>query len=92
MLGASGAIYGLVGALVRMDGDGLYVIPLRWRFVGRLTWGFVCDNALLVLVITVPALLAGHAGGVAWEAHLGGFAFGLLAGPRFLSVKPYQDI
>jgi membrane associated rhomboid family serine protease len=92
MVGASGALYGLVGALVRMDRDGLYVIPLQRRFIGRFTLDFVRDNLLLFVLLTVPALLMGSGGGVAWEAHLGGFAFGLLAGPRFLRVKRYGDI
>jgi membrane associated rhomboid family serine protease len=92
MLGASGAIYGLLGTLIRMDRDGLYVIPLQRRFIGRFTTDFVRDNLLLFVLLTVPALLMGSGGGVAWEAHLGGFAFGLLAGPRFLQVKRYGDI
>lgn len=84
MVGASGAIYGLLGALLRIDRQGERIIPLRSREIGRATWQFVKDNAFLFLVLTGPALLAGRGGGVAWEAHLGGFAAGLLLGPRWL--------
>lgn len=93
MLGASGAISGLLGLLVRLDRTSGTIVPLRSRQVLEAGKDFVKDNLLLILLLTVPALLAGSGGGVAWEAHLGGFLFGLLAAPNLLpSTNPAQPL
>jgi membrane associated rhomboid family serine protease len=83
MLGASGAIYGLVGALLRFSPDGPGLMPLWSRQMALAIRRFVTDNLVLILIFTVPAFLSGSGGGLAWEAHVGGFAFGLIAGPLF---------
>lgn len=83
MLGASGAIFGLLGFLVRYPDGGAEPMPLLSPATGTALVEFVKTNLILVLLLTVPALLSGSGGGVAWEGHLGGFAFGLLAGPLF---------
>jgi membrane associated rhomboid family serine protease len=36
---------------------------------------------LFLLLLALSAVLAGLSGGVAWEAHLGGFLFGFCIGP-----------
>ncbi len=42
-------------------------------------------NIWLFLILSAPAFLTGHPGGLAWEAHLGGFLAGLFLGPLFLA-------
>lgn len=83
MLGASGAIFGLAGFTVRYPGGTYALAPLVSRETGQAIWGFVKANLILIVLLTVPALLQGESGGVAWEGHLGGFAFGLVAAPAF---------
>lgn len=88
MLGASGAIYGLLGALLRLGPLDGTLVPLRSRAMAVVLKDFVTDNILLIVLFSVPALLAGTGGGLAWEAHVGGFAFGLLVGPAFFPAAP----
>jgi membrane associated rhomboid family serine protease len=83
MLGASGAIYGLVGFLVRWPPTEAEPGPLLSAQTRTGLVDFVKDNVLLIVLLTLPALLSGRGGGVAWEGHLGGFLFGLLAAPWF---------
>ena len=75
MIGASGAVSGLVGAGVRLlAGRGLpgpYFSPP----VVSMTIGWIVVNLLLALVGFAPGL--GDAG-VAWEAHIFGYLAGLL--------------
>lgn len=87
MVGASGAVSGLVGAAARlMAGQGVpgkYMSPP----VISMSIGWIAVNLLLALVGFAPGL--GNAG-VAWEAHIFGYVaglvligpFGRLAGPR----------
>lgn len=80
MVGASGAIFGLWGAVARIGPDG-GMIPLRSRRIR--------DEVLLVAWIHLAMIVIVHAvnqmegGGpmIAWEGHIGGFLFGLLAMP-----------
>ena len=92
MLGASGAIYGLMGTLLRLGPETGALVPLRSRAMALALKDFVRDNLLLILLFTVPALLAGTGGGLAWEAHVGGLTFGLLAGPKFVPTALCEDI
>lgn len=82
MVGASGAICGLWGAAARYAPDG-GVAPLRSAQVRRNVVPFVQMNVILFLILFALVRLSGGVGGLAWEAHLGGFLFGLLLGPWF---------
>lgn len=82
MVGASGAICGLWGAVARYAPGG-GIAPLRSEQVRRNVIPFVQMNVILFLILFVLVRLSGSVGGLAWEAHLGGFLFGLLAGPWF---------
>ncbi|KQS01527.1 hypothetical protein ASG11_17905 [Sphingomonas sp. Leaf357] len=84
MLGASGAIYGLLGLLIRLPVEGEALMPIRSARTRKILLDLVKANAWLVVLLAIPALLLGQSGGLAWEAHLGGFLFGLFAGPWFL--------
>jgi membrane associated rhomboid family serine protease len=80
VVGASGAIAGLMGAAARtMDSAPGQLGPVFGPRVISLGLGWLVVN--LVLAVTGSLLTMG-AGGVAWEAHLIGFAAGvLLIGP-----------
>jgi membrane associated rhomboid family serine protease len=74
MVGASGALFGFLGVMKRWE----------WRFLGenglpmRRFWGTVIALGLINVVLSAGASVGGP--GVAWEAHLGGFVAGWLAG------------
>ncbi|MEG3124819.1 rhomboid family intramembrane serine protease [Sphingomonas sp. GB1N7] len=84
MLGASGAIYGLLGLLIRLPVEGEALMPIRSARTKAILFDLIKANAWLFVLLAIPALLLGQSGGLAWEAHLGGFLFGLFAGPWFL--------
>lgn len=84
MVGASGAISGLIGLVARLSSEHDGLVPLFSAELGRRVWGFVKANLVLILLFTVPIALMGGAGGIAWEAHLGGFLVGLLGAKLFL--------
>jgi membrane associated rhomboid family serine protease len=73
MVGASGALFGFLGAMKRWE----------WRYVSaydlpkRRFWSTILALVAVNVLLTVG--LAGAGGGVAWEAHLGGFVAGWLA-------------
>lgn len=86
MVGASGAIFGLWGAVARIGADGR-MVPLRS--------GRIREEVLLVAYLNLTMFVIGYAivqmeggGGVAWEAHIGGFLFGLLAMPWLAPRTP----
>lgn len=74
MVGASGGIFGMLGAMKCWE----------WRHVSRLGlpkrrfWTTIIVFVVINVLLSVSSGLAG--GGVAWEAHLGGFIAGWLAG------------
>jgi membrane associated rhomboid family serine protease len=84
MVGASGAIYGLLGLLVRLPRQGETLMPILSSRTKAIAIGLIKANAWLLVVFAILPLVFGQSGGLAWEAHLGGFLFGLLAGPSFL--------
>jgi rhomboid protease GluP len=80
MVGASGALFGLAGALVAWAAAeaaaGERGAAARARALAR---GLVWPAALLVALNLVMFLAA--SGALAWEAHLGGFVVGLALAP-----------
>lgn len=88
MLGASGAICGVWGAAVRLPPYGGALLPIRNPLVFARIRQFAISNAVIFAIIFGLVLLAGGQGGLAWEAHLGGFLFGLLAVPLIAVPLP----
>lgn len=84
MVGASGALYGMIGLMIRTSADGGTVLAVRSRRIRRIGWDLVKQNAFLFALLALMAWASGTAGGLAWEAHLGGFLFGLFIGPKLL--------
>jgi membrane associated rhomboid family serine protease len=85
VIGASGAISGLMAAGLRLlptlrpgaGGDALLPIRSRQVFIFSLVW-----VGMNVIAGVTGLGLGGETGLIAWQAHLGGFAAGmLLAGP-----------
>jgi membrane associated rhomboid family serine protease len=106
MVGASGAISGLVGGAFRFffraleadDPDGLsgasnWVPTMSLMEMARDRQARVAVIAWLVLnlVFAVLGPLFGWASSIAWEAHLGGFLLGLLAFPLFDRMRKRPD-
>ena len=87
MLGASGAIFGLVGALARVHPATGEVVPLKSARTTMLAKLFLQNHLFLYALVILVALLTGSRQGFAWEAHLGGLLFGFLATPLYLSGK-----
>lgn len=76
MIGASGAVFGCMGAFIRLLIGG----PPHLRRRGlMLLFGLVVANLLFTLL--GPTLL-GISGRIAWDAHVGGFVAGFLLGRR----------
>jgi membrane associated rhomboid family serine protease len=107
MVGASGAVSGLMGGTMRfmfvaIDGGGLRTLREEpWRVPLTPLAGAITDSRVLLVtgVFVVANFLAilglggVSAGGIAWEAHLGGYFAGLLSfgffdrSPRFHSSQ-----
>lgn len=84
MVGASGALYGLLGLMIRTSADGRSVLPVKSRRIRRIGWDLVKQNVFLFALVALMAWTSGTTTGLAWEAHLGGFLFGLFLGPKLL--------
>lgn len=75
LVGASGALFGFIGALKRWE----------WRWIAatgassRRFWGTLLALALLNILLGFAVPPGG--GGIAWQAHLGGFIGGWLLAP-----------
>ncbi|MGF1454844.1 MAG: rhomboid family intramembrane serine protease [Alphaproteobacteria bacterium] len=99
VVGASGAIAGLMGAAARFMFSQRQVGLLGWPssapvplapLTDQRVMGFVAIWVLLNLVMGVIGFGGpGEAKLIAWEAHLGGFFSGLLAMPLFDPYRPY---
>ena len=74
MFGASGAVFGCMGAFIRLLISG----PAHIRRRGLVLMGALV-GANIVLTFVGPAIF-GIDGRIAWDAHLGGFVAGLLLG------------
>ena len=87
VVGASGAVSGLMGASARLLGGGGCVGPILSRPVISLGGAWLGINILMALA--PPSLLPGAgSAGVAWEAHLAGFALGVLLVAPFAWLAP----
>ncbi|MDC1399675.1 rhomboid family intramembrane serine protease [Yoonia sp.] len=83
MVGASGALFGLIGGL------------LAWTYVDRFTYNeglWPIARAVLILVALNLVLWWAMDGQLAWQTHLGGFIAGwvvaLLIDPRAQDLEP----
>ena len=92
MIGASGAISGVMAAAIRM-----MPAPSSWTTPGALAPLFSRQVLLFTLVwallnvvlgLTGLGLMGGEQGLVAWQAHLGGYAAGLLLAGPFDALRP----
>jgi len=106
MIGASGALAGLMGGAFRFlfsafDDAGPGAFYGNQRAIRRMSLGelfrdrraqFAIGFWIAINLVTAAApWLVTSAGGIAWEAHLGGFAFGLLAFGFFDRPEPSPD-
>lgn len=83
-VGASGAISGMIGFVSRIQPGG-ELLPVFSRALGLRVWDFVKANLFIIALFGIPFLLGGSGVLIAWEGHLGGFLFGLLAAGLFTS-------
>lgn len=105
MVGASGAVSGMLGGLLRflfnaMDRGGAGLIPEGAREVPRMDLGEMLRDRRVLFTVALWVLLnfifsIGFGGlaeqGVAWEAHLGGFFAGLITFGAFDRAAPTPD-
>ena len=78
MLGASGAIFGLLGFLMRQPDPHGQPVPLLSAQLGRAFVEWIKLHLPLIALFAIPMIFGGANFGLAWEAHLGGFLAGLV--------------
>lgn len=76
LVGASGAVFGLIGAATRLLGGRGRVLPLTDGGVIRSAIAWMAVNAVIGLIGFAPGAEGAR---IAWEAHAFGFLFGILA-------------
>lgn len=76
LVGASGAVFGLIGAATRLLGGRGRVLPLTNGGVIRSAIVWMGVNAVIGLIGFAPGADGAR---IAWEAHAFGFLFGILA-------------
>ena len=96
MIGASGAVSGILGAYLRLfpKAQVLTLVPLGFLLM-TFVWSARVFLGIWIAMQLVPALLDdGGGGGVAWWAHIGGFVLGWAVAP-FLAppilTRPGRD-
>lgn len=87
LVGASGAIFGLWGAVARIGADG-GMVPLWSRRIRDEVLVVAWINLGMVLIVHAINQMEGGGPTVGWEAHVGGFLFGLLAMPWLAPPTP----
>lgn len=85
-VGASGAISGMIGFIARL-GSRAQLLPLASRDIWARVWKFIKANLILIAIFAIPFFLGGTGILIAWEGHLGGFLFGLLAAGLFMRSR-----
>ena len=76
LVGASGAVFGLIGAATRLLGGHGRVLPLFHPGVVRASIAWMAVNLIVGLLGLAPGADGAR---IAWEAHLFGFVFGIVA-------------
>lgn len=90
LVGASGAVFGLIGAATRMMGGHGRVLPLFHPLVLKASVAWMAANLIVGLIGLAPGADGAR---IAWEAHAVGFLFGLLAiGPLGRWFAPRRDL
>jgi membrane associated rhomboid family serine protease len=89
VVGASGAVSGLMGAAARLIAGQGRVGPLFSRTVLGMGGGWVAIN-LLIAVFGGQILPGSGSAGVAWEAHIAGFVAGALLIGLFGRLAPEE--
>lgn len=87
MVGSSGAIFGLWGAVARVGADG-HMVPLRSGRIRDEVLLVAYLNLMMFVIVYAIIQMEGGGGGVAWEGHIGGFLFGLLVMPWLAPSTP----
>ncbi|HXI87774.1 MAG TPA: rhomboid family intramembrane serine protease [Parvularculaceae bacterium] len=94
LVGASGGISGLLGGVVRFGFRPPWALPPGRQFV-PLSDRTVLAWSIVILVLNLATGLFGGqivrgAASIAWEAHMGGYLFGLLTFPVFaVAARPH---
>ncbi len=83
VIGASGAIFGLWAAVIRLPREG-GVLPLFSMAVARQMTAPIIANLIVMAAFGLTGGMGEGVAGIAWQAHLGGFVFGLLTIGFFL--------
>lgn len=88
LVGASGAVSGLLGALVRFGFSPRQILSPGESRLTPLFHPRVLSASVVIVIINLASGFLGDAVGagearIAWEAHLGGYFFGLVAFPLF---------
>lgn len=80
LIGASGAVYGLLGLLlfIRLSEE---LDPVPRRKYPQAMVAFVSNNRTFLLILIIGAVLSGFSSRMSWEAHAGGFLLGACLGP-----------
>jgi membrane associated rhomboid family serine protease len=91
MLGASGALFGVLAALARVHPKTGAAVAVRSRRTWLLLKLFLQNHIALLSLLAFVAFFADNVGGIAWQAHLGGLLFGFFAAPLYLPRDPSDD-